>query len=157
MTLWTKHLVRIYELLFSIMLIFFSYQSNIQTYSSLRPLPTFSIHTLLTLNLEELFQIVPKLIIYIFNIATQLVLVSGYLVINIGSSVNAVQGILALCFMIPSLTVILPIENHNVPFGGLIVASLHIAVVVLINLPKVRTVFPRKKKSETLLYFKFRI
>lgn len=94
LTLWTKQLVRMYEFMFSLLLVYVSYLCNQQssaqpTGGSLLPL-----RSLLNLNLEALFERLPSLFYIVSNIATQSVLASGYLVVNFGPPNPLLQGIL---------------------------------------------------------------
>jgi hypothetical protein len=129
LTLWTKHLVKIYEFLFSLLLVTASYHCNQQA--------SISIATATLV----LFRAIPGLIFIMLNIATQSVLASGYLVVNFGPSIPVLQGLLALCFLVPSLTVMIPLERNSFPLWCFLLLSLHIALVVWSNFSLVFNTF----------------
>ncbi|XP_046643496.1 protein TRC8 homolog [Daphnia pulicaria] len=133
LTLWTKHLVKIYEFLFSLLLVTASYHFNQQASISLATATIVPLRSLWRLELEVVFRAIPGLFFIILNIATQSVLASGYLVVNFGPSIPVLQGLLALCFLVPSLTVMIPMERNTFPLWCFMLLSLHIALVVWIN------------------------
>lgn len=133
LTLWTKHLVKVYEFLFSMLLVTVSYHCNQQASISVAASTIVPLRSLWRLDLEALFQAIPCLFYIICNIITQSVLASGYLVVNFGPSIPALQGILALCFLVPSLTVMIPLEKNPFPLWCFLLLSLHIAIVVWSN------------------------
>lgn len=133
LTLWTKHLVKIYEFLFSLLLVTASYHCNQQASISVATATTVSLRSLWRLDLEALFRAIPGLFFIILNIATQSILASGYLVVNFGPSIPALQAVLALCFLVPSLTVMIPLERNSFPHWCFLLLSLHIPFVVWSN------------------------
>ena len=140
LTLWTKHLVRLYEFLFSMLLIVVSYHCNSQMYNSSTPTNASILNMVVELNLDGLFQVIPYLFYALCNMATQSILASGYLFITLGPPVASIQGLLALSFVVPSFAVMLPFQNDSIPFWGIILPSLHVVGVAIYHLPKVTTV-----------------
>jgi hypothetical protein len=141
LTLWTKHLVKIYEFLFSLLLVTASYHCNQQASISIATATLVPFRSLWRLELEVIFRAIPGLIFIMLNIATQSVLASGYLVVNFGPSIPVLQGLLALCFLVPSLTVMIPLERNSFPLWCFLLLSLHIALVVWSNFSLVFNTF----------------
>ena len=133
LTLWTKHLVKVYEFLFSLLLVTVSYHCNQQASMSVATSTLVPFRSLWKLDLEAVFRTIPGLFFIICNIATQSVLASGYLVVNFGPSIPALQGVLALSFLVPSLTVMIPLEKNPFPLWCFLLLTLHIASVVWSN------------------------
>lgn len=142
LTLWTKHLVRFYEYMFSILLIAFSYHCNSQTYRLL-PVSLITIFSVtLNLNLDGIFQVIPGICYVLCNIAIQLILACSYLFVNLRPSLPFVRELITLSFLVPSLAVAFPFRHELVPFGSIIVPCLHIVGLSLYHLPKVRLWLP---------------
>jgi hypothetical protein len=133
--------VKIYEFLFSLLLVTASYHFNQQASISLATATIVPLRSLWRLELEVVFRAIPGLFFIILNIATQSVLASGYLVVNFGPSIPVLQGLLALCFLVPSLTVMIPMERNTFPLWCFMLLSLHIALVVWINFSLVLNTF----------------
>ena len=141
LTLWTKHLVKIYEFLFSLLLVTASYHCNQQASINIATATLVPFRSLWRLELEVIFRAIPGLIFIMLNIATQSVLASGYLVVNFGPSIPVLQGLLALCFLVPSLAVMIPLERNSFPLWCFLLLSLHIALVVWSNFSLVFNTF----------------
>lgn len=140
LTLWTKHLVKLYEFMFSVLLVFVSFHCNQQTSNNMATTTVFPVRALLKWDLESVFQTLPGLFFIFCNIAIQSILASGYLIVNFGPSVPILQGALALCFLIPSLTVMLPFDTNPLPHWCFYLLALHVAVVVCYNFSSVRII-----------------
>lgn len=115
------------------LLVTVSYHCNQQASNSVATATFVPFRSLWKLDLDVLFRVIPGLFFVICNIATQSVLASGYLVVNFGPSIPALQGILALSFLVPSLTVMIPFEKNPFPLWCFLLLSLHIASVVWSN------------------------
>jgi len=137
LTLWTKHMVKMYSFLFSVFLINVSYRCNHQASINLGQASIMPLRSLLNLDLVTVFESIPAVFYVLWNIASQAVLASGYLFVHSKPSIPMLQGMLALSFIIPSFTVMLPLANNPVPMWGLILLSAHAVFVICFKLPKV--------------------
>lgn len=144
-----------YEFLFSMLLVTVSYHCNQQASSSIAATTLVPFRSLWKLELDTIFRAIPGLFFIICNIATQSVLASGYLVVNFGPSIPALQGILALSFLVPSLTVMIPLEKNPVPLWCFLLLSLHIASVVWSNfsLVTLSNFYNIRPRNITFIYF----
>jgi len=130
-------MVKMYAFLFSVFLINVSYRCNRQASISLGQASVLPLRSLLMLDLVAVFESIPSVFYVLWNIASQSVLASGYLFVHSWPSIPILQGILALCFIIPSFTVILPLANNPVPMWGMVLLSTHAAFVISCKSPKV--------------------
>lgn len=138
LTLWTKQLVKLYEFLFSILLIMVSFQCNQLVISSVTTALSVPFWTLLKLDFELILQArIPSMFYILGNVAIQSVLASGYLVVSFGPSTPFWQGLIAFSFLLPSLSVCVPIEPSGPLWCFVAVLSIHVGAVLLFNLTQV--------------------
>jgi len=138
LTLWTKQLVKLYEFLFSILLIMVSFQCNQLVISNITTALSVPFWTLLKLDFELILQArIPSMFYILGNVAIQSVLASGYLVVSFGPSTPFWQGLIAFSFLLPSLSVCVPIEPSGPLWCFFAVLSIHVGAVLLFNLPQV--------------------
>lgn len=130
-----------YEFIFSVLLVFVSFHCNQQTSNNVESTTIFPIRSLLKWDLESVFQNLPSLFFVVCNIAIQSILASGYLVVNFGPSIPLLQVALALCFLIPSLTVMLPFDMNPLPQWCFLFLALHVAMVMWCNFTSVSSTF----------------
>ena len=135
--LWTKHLVRLYEYLFCILLILVSYHCNLQAYNSSASSASSLFHLILQLDLAAIWKLTPNLFYAICNLATQSVLASGYLFVSLGPIMTCVRAITALSFLAPSFALLLPIHNEWIPLWATLIPCIHSSFVAVYFFPNV--------------------
>ena len=142
LTLWTKHMVKMYEMLFSVFLIVVSYRCNQQASNTLALTSISPLKSLLKLDLVAIYDSIPSMFYVVWNIGSQSVLASGYLLVNSRPAIPTLQGLLALSFIVPSFTVMLPLANNPLPLCGCLIVSIHAACVLMYKFPSVTESFP---------------
>lgn len=130
-------MAKMYAFLFSMFLINVSYRCNRQASISLGQASIFPLRSLLNLDLMPIFESMPAVFYVLWNIASQSVLASGYLFVHSWPSFPVLQGILALSFIVPSFTVMLPLAYNPVPMWGLGLLITHAVIVICFKSPKV--------------------